>query len=336
MKLGVIGLGYWGPNLLRNLLNIPETDVIGCDNNVNRLNLIKGKFPNAKYTKDYRDLLNKDNVDGVLISTPLKSHYKLAKIFLENGIDVFVEKPMTASVKEAEELISLSEGKGRILMVGHTFVFNPAVIKIKDIIDSGEIGEIYYITSTRVNLGIHRRDANVIWDLAPHDFSVIFSWIDSKPKYVSAVGKDAVLNGIPDVAFIHTIFEDGVIADIQVSWLAPSKIRRTIIVGSKKMIVYNDIDPREKVKVYDSGVDLKEPYDYGEFLLTYRVGDIRSPKIDNREPLKIEVEHFLECIKTRSKPASDGYAGLKVVKTLEMADKSLVENGKVLFFKKSI
>jgi len=325
MKIGVIGLGYWGPNLLRNLLHMPDVEVIGCDEDRKRIDIIKRNFPNAEYTTSC-DFIDDPDVRAIVIATPVKSHYELAKLALEKDKDVFVEKPLTVSYSEAEDIVNLAEENNKILMVGHTFMFNPAVLKIKEIIESGEVGEIYYITSTRVNLGIHRKDANVIWDLAPHDFSIIFLWMDTEPKYVSAVGKDAVLDGLADVAFIHTIFDNGVIADIQVGWLAPSKIRRTIVVGSKKMIVYDETNPQEKVKIYDSGVQLKEPYDYGEFLLTYRTGDIHAPKIEGTEPLKLEMEHFVECIKKRKNPISDGKFALRIVKTLQMANESLKKN----------
>ena len=325
MKIGVIGLGYWGPNLLRNLLHIPDVEVIGCDQDRNRVDIVRKKFPNAHYTTSC-DFIDDPDVKALVIATPVKAHYSLTKLALEKNKDVFVEKPITTSYDRAKELVNLAEENDRILMVGHTFMFNPAVLKVKEIIDSGMIGDIYYITSTRVNLGIHRKDANVIWDLAPHDFSIIFTWMDAEPKYVSAIGKDAVLDGLPDVAFLHTIFDNGVIADIQVGWLAPSKIRRTIVVGSKKMIVYDETNPQEKVKIYDSGVKMKEPYDYGEFLLTYRTGDIHAPKIEGTEPLKLEMEHFVDCIKARKRPISDGLVALKIVKALEMANASLKKN----------
>lgn len=327
MKIATIGLGYWGPNLLRNLFHFPEIKIIGCDSDEKRIATMKKIFPNAEYIKDYQELLKDKDLTGVVISTPVRTHYKIAKEFLLEGKDVFIEKPITKSVKEAEELINIAENNKCILMVGHTFVFNPAVLKIKEIIDKKEIGEIYYITSTRVNLGIHRKDASVIWDLAPHDLSMIFTWMDAEPVHINAIGKVSVPisknEDIPDVAFLQIIFDNGVIVDIQVGWLSPSKIRKTIIVGSNKMLEYDDTNPQEKVKIFDSGVDIQETYDYGEYLLQYRTGDIYSPKIQGTEPLKLEMEHFIDCIKTRKKPLSDGIFGLRILKVLEKAEENI-------------
>ncbi len=232
---------------------------------------------------------------------------------------------MTESSVKAQELIDLAAEKECILMVGHIFEYNDAVIKINDIIKNDEVGELQYITSTRVNLGIHRKDVNVLWDLAPHDLSIIFKWVDSEPVSVSTMAKASVVNGLPDVAFVQLAFDCGMIANIQVGWLAPSKVRETIIVGSKKMIVYNETNPQEKVKIYDSGVDFEDPHDYGEFLLSYRSGDIHSPTLSNREPLRMEMEHFLECVRERKKPLTDGYNALRVIKAIEMAERSFKE-----------
>ena len=325
MKIGVIGLGYWGPNLLRNLLAIKDIEIIGCEKDKKRLEAIKTMFPNVTYITDYKKLLDDKEIKAVVISTPVGSHYSIAKEFLENGKDTFVEKPMTKSSKEAEELIKLAKDNNAVLMVGHTFEYNDAVLKIEDIVRNGEIGEVQYITSTRVNLGIHRKDANVLWDLAPHDFSMIFRWVDSNPVSVSAMAKESVFKGLPDVAFIQSTFDSGMIVDIQVGWLAPSKIRETIIVGKNKMIVYDETNPQEKIKIYDSGVKVEDPHDYGEFLLTYRSGAIHSPKLSNREPLRMEMNHFVECIRERKKPHTDGYNALRVIKAIEMAEESLKE-----------
>jgi predicted dehydrogenase len=322
MKVGVIGLGYWGPNLMRSILSVGEAEVVGCEKDEVRLAEVRKMFPNAKYVDDYKKLLNDDKVKAVLISTPVATHYTIAKEFLEKGKDVFVEKPLTESSSKAKELIGLAAEKECILMVGHIFEYNDAVRKINTIIKNGEVGELQYITSTRVNLGIHRKDVNVLWDLAPHDLSIIFKWVDSEPVSVSTMAKASVVDGLPDVAFVQLAFSCGMIADIQVGWLAPSKVRETIIVGSKKMIVYNETNPREKVKIYNSGVDFEDPHDYGEFLLSYRSGDIYSPTLSNREPLRIEMEHFLECVRKRKKPLTDGYNALRVIEAIEMAEKS--------------
>jgi len=325
MKIGVIGLGYWGPNLMRSVLSLGGVEVVGCEKKKKRLEEVEKMFTNAIYVDNYEELLADDEIKAVLISTPVCTHYSIAKDFINSGKDVFVEKPMTESSVKAQELIDLAAEKKCVLMVGHIFEYNDAVIKINDIIKNDEVGELQYITSTRVNLGIHRKDVNVLWDLAPHDLSIIFKWVDSEPVSVSTMAKASVVNGLPDVAFVQLAFDCGMIADIQVGWLAPSKVRETIIVGSKKMIVYNETNPQEKVKIYDSGVDFEDPHDYGEFLLSYRSGDIHSPTLSNREPLRMEMEHFLECVRERKKPLTDGYNALRVIKAIEMAERSFKE-----------
>jgi predicted dehydrogenase len=332
VKVAVVGLGYWGPNLLRNLGTIEDVEVVaGCDKSPRRLEKAMRRFPFVSdYTTDFNTLIQRKDLDAVVIATPVESHFELAKKALLAGKDVFIEKPVTKSSEEAEELIEIAESQGLILMVGHTFEYNPAVIKIKEIIDSGDLGIIYYISSTRINLGIHRKDANVLWDLASHDFSIIIYWLEEDPLYVFSVGKDFILNGIPDVAFIQVIFPSGVLSNIHVSWLAPSKVRNMTVVGSEKMIIYDDTSLTEKVRIFDSGVDFSEPTTFGEFQLSYRMGDIISPRIDNTEPLRIEMEHFIECVRERKRPKTDGYKGLRVVKAIEMAERSLVENGFLL------
>jgi len=336
-RVAVIGLGYWGPNLMRNLTLIPDVQVIaGCDLSIRRLERMMRRFPNVReFTTDCDILLRRPDIDAVVIATPVETHYKLAKKALLHDKDVFIEKPMAASSEEAEELIKICEERGRILMVGHTFLYNPAVRKVKEIIDKGDLGQIYYITSTRINLGIHRKDANVIWDLAAHDFSIIIYWLGEDPIYVYTVGKDFILNGVPDVAFLHVVFPSGVIADLQVSWLAPSKVRNITVVGSDRMIIYDDTSSYEKVRIFDSGVDYSEPETFGEFQLSYRTGDILSPKIDSIEPLRLEMQHFIECIRERTKPLTDGYNGLRVVRALELAERSMKDTGLRLISEKS-
>jgi len=336
-RVAVIGLGYWGPNLMRNLTLIPDVQVIaGCDLSIRRLERMMRRFPNVReFTTDCDILLRRPDIDAVVIATPVETHYKLAKKALLHDKDVFIEKPMAASSEEAEELIKICEERGRVLMVGHTFLYNPAVRKVKEIIDKGDLGQIYYITSTRINLGIHRKDANVIWDLAAHDFSIIIYWLGEDPIYVYTVGKDFILNGVPDVAFLHVVFPSGVIADLQVSWLAPSKVRNITVVGSDKMIIYDDTSSYEKVRIFDSGVDYSEPETFGEFQLSYRTGDILSPKIDSIEPLRLEMQHFIECIRERTKPLTDGYNGLRVVRALELAERSMKDTGLRLISEKS-
>lgn len=332
VRVAVVGLGYWGPNLLRNLGLVQDVEVLaGCDKSPRRLEKAMRRFPFvSEFTTEFDPLLERKDIDAIVIATPVESHFELTKRALLSGKDVFVEKPFTQSSDEAEELIDIADSQGLILMVGHTFEYNPAVMKVKEIIDRGDIGSIYYISSTRINLGIHRRDANVLWDLASHDFSIIIYWLEEDPLYVFTVGKDFILSGVPDVAFVQVIFPSGVLGNIQVSWLAPSKVRNMTVVGSEKMVIYDDTSLTEKVRIFDSGVDFSEPTTFGEFQLSYRMGDIISPRIENTEPLRIEMEHFIECVRERKRPKTDGYKGLRVVKALQMAERSLVENGFLL------
>lgn len=328
IKVGLVGAGYWGKNLIRNFMDSKECilDFV-CDINEDRLKRAKERYPDLKTTSDYLSIINDKSIDGVAIATNVNSHYDLAKIALNNGKHVFVEKPMANTVKEAEELVGLAQKNKVTLMVGHTFLYSPSVLKIKEILKKGEIGKVYYVSSSRVNLGIHQSDVSVIFDLAPHDFSILFYWLDELPIKVSSTGYDYIQKGIPDVAFINLIFESGIIAHIEVSWLAPSKLRRTTIVGEKKMILYDDTESMEKVKIFDQGVDYLDPEGFGEFHLSYRVGDIVAPRIEPTEPLSTEVSHFCNCIKTGEKPRSDGVNGLQVVRVLEAAEKSLRNSG---------
>jgi len=337
INLAIVGLGYWGPNLVRVLYQNQLCRNIYCfDIDGSKLKRIKSRYPTLVVANSYQELINDEAIDGVLIATPISTHYKLAREALLRGKHVFIEKPMSSSSSQAEELFRLAQEKNRVLMVGHTFLFSPPVIKIKEIIDSKELGEVYYISSSRVNLGIHQRDVSVIWDLAPHDFSIIYYWLKESPIRVSAFGRAYVQRGIPDVAFINMEFESGCIAHFQVSWLAPSKLRRTMLIGSKKMLVYDDTEILEKVKVFDKGVNYKDPESFGEYHLSYRSGDIVSPKLDTYEPLQRELSHFVSCLQSGETPDSDGRTGIEVVKMLEMAEKSLVNNGKLMENKNEI
>ena len=331
MNVAVVGLGYWGPNLLRNLYELHRCDrLIACDLDQSKLDRVKSRYPVVEITQDFKQILDDKDIDSVVIATPVSYHYPLAKQVLESGKHVFVEKPFTAARAEAVDLINLGKQNGKIVMVGHTFEFSPPVLKIKEILDKGDLGDIYYISASRVNLGLHQKDVSVIWDLAPHDFSCIFFWLNEQPTTVSAMGGAYVQSGIPDVAFVNLEFSSGCIANVQLSWLAPSKLRRTTIVGSEKMLVYDDTENIEKVKIYDKGVDYKDPETFGEYHLSYRSGDVLSPRLDSFEPLRREMTHFLDCSENNITPQTDGNNGLRVVKTLEAAELSLKNSGIVI------
>jgi predicted dehydrogenase len=326
-KVGVIGCGYWGPNLIRNLVeNRRCKSVIACDLDRIRLERIAQRYPVAATTADFQDILDDESIEAVVIATPLSTHFPLAERALLAGKHIFVEKQFARTAVQAQKLIAIAQERNLVVTVGHTFEFSPPVVKIQEMIESGELGDVYYISSSRVNLGIHQKDVSVIWDLAPHDLSMIFSWLHEFPVKVSAMGRDYVQPGLPDVAFIDLMFGSGVLAHVQVSWLAPSKLRNTTIVGSKKMVVYDDNAHLEKVKLFDKGVHFKDPETFGEYQLSYRAGDIVSPKIDTYEPLGAEMDDFLRAVQEDHQPRVDGYSGLRVVRVLEAAQHSL-ENG---------
>lgn len=323
VNVALVGYGYWGPNLLRNYWSLPGASVKWlCDLDEARLADAASRYPGLATTTSFAEVLADKAVDAVVIATPISTHYALARDALHAGKHVFVEKPMTASAEEADELVDVAESAGKVLMVGHTFVYSPPVQKVKEIIDSGQLGEIYFVTSSRVNLGLHQRDVSVIWDLAPHDLSMLEYWLGETPTSVTATGRGCV-GAIPDVAFMTLGYDSGIVAQLEVSWLSPVKLRRTIIVGSKKMLMYDDTENVEKVKIFDHGVDFKDPEDFGEFQLSYRTGDIVSPKVAGAEPLGIEAAHFLECVRTGATPRTDGEAGRAVVRTLQAAERAL-------------
>jgi predicted dehydrogenase len=330
MKLAVIGCGYWGPNLVRNFVQSNKVkELICCDLDQKRLDRMKGLYPSVKVLSDYKELLEMADLDAVAIATPVKTHHPIAKDFLSHGKHVFIEKPLTHSYETALELTKLAEEKQKVLMAGHTFEYTAAVNKVKEIIASGELGKILYISCTRVNLGLFQPDINVVWDLAPHDISIILYLMGEIPVSVNSQGKAHFNHEIEDVATTTLNFKNGLIAFIHNSWLDPNKIRRTTIVGSRKMLVYDDIEPQEKIKIYDKGVEVPPYYDtFADFQYSYRYGDIHSPRIDDYEPLKKVCDHFIECINKGRAPQSDGYSGLRVVSILEAANKSLKLNGK--------
>ena len=330
LKVGVIGCGYWGPNLIRNFNQLTRCDVVRvADLDEARLAYIKGLYPFVETTTDYGKIISDPEIDLVAVATPVYTHYKFASEALSAQKHVFVEKPITASVRESEQLIALSEKNKRKLMVGHTFIYTPAVRKMKEIIDSGELGEIYYISSQRLNLGLFQQDINVLWDLAPHDISIILYLLGLMPGRVSAVGTSHINSAIEDVAILTMNFTNGLVAFIQTSWLDPDKIRRMTVVGSKKMMVFDDVQPTEKIRIYDKAVEVPKHYDtFAEFHYSYKYGDIVIPKIDGGEPLRTELAHFIDCIEKDETPLSCGTDGLHVVQVLEAADKSLRNNNK--------
>jgi predicted dehydrogenase len=326
--VALVGHGYWGPNVLRNYMELPEATVKWvCDQRPEALQKAQTRYPSVAVTADLAEVLADAAVDAVLIATPVSTHFPIAKAVLEAGKHVFVEKPMTADTAQACELVELAARTGLTLMVGHTFVFSPPVRKVKELIDAGELGDIYFITTQRVNLGLHQKDVSVIWDLAPHDLSILYHWLGEAPTSVNVTGRGCIVPSIPDVAFINLRFPSGIVAEIQASWLSPVKLRRTIVVGSRKMLVYDDTENVEKIKIYDHGVDFKDPEDFGEFQLSYRTGDIVAPKIGGTEPLWLEAQHFVHCVRSGEAPTTDGWAGLRVVASLEAAQASLDSGG---------
>lgn len=327
LKVGIIGYGYWGPNLTRNFFELPSSElVVIADIKEERLQRARSLYPDVLMTKDYADFFQ-IGIDAVVISVPPALHYPIAKDCLEHGLHVLVEKPMTLNSQHAMELIDLAEQKGVILMVGHTFEYNSAVVALKKYIESGELGDIYYLDAARLNLGLFQSDSNVLWDLAPHDISILLYLLGQTPVSVSAQGMPCVFDGIFDVAYMNLIFPDRIPAYIHVSWLDPCKVRRVTVVGSKKMIVYNDMENEQKLKIYDKGVDAPTYTNgFGEFQCNYRSGDIIIPNIRMAEPLRQECQHFLDCISNKTKPCSSGTEGLNVVRILEAAEHSM-KNG---------
>jgi predicted dehydrogenase len=328
IKVGVIGCGYWGPNLIRNFVEIPQSEVvIVSDLREERLSHIKASYPQIKVTKDYQELFDQ-GLDAVVIATPPITHYQLARDCLQHDLHVLVEKPMTVTSEHAEDLIQIAKTNGLVLMAGHTFEYNAAVHTLKSLVDSGELGQIYYLDAARLNLGLFQREMNVLWDLAPHDISIMLYIMGIPPISVSAHGMPFVFEGIHDVVYMNLVFPDNILGHIHVSWLDPCKVRRLTIVGSKKMVVYNDTLNLEKIKIYDKGVE-KLPYtdNFGEFNCSYRYGDILIPNVRFVEPLRQECQNFLECIQNHTEPISSGQDGLEVIKVLEAAQLSLSRNG---------
>lgn len=329
IKIGLIGYGYWGPNLARNFNNNPDLELAAiCDFSPDRLKSAGSLFPNVKLLNETESLFNDNTVDAVAIATPVSTHYDLAQKAFNSGKHVWLEKPMTETVEQGEKLIEMAEKKGKVLIVDHTFIYTGAVRKIKELVDKGELGDMIYYDSTRVNLGLFQQDVDVIWDLAPHDISIMDFLMPYKKLTVSATGSNYYGNKVIPKALLTIYMENNIIAHINVSWVSPVKIRQTLIGGSNKMILYDDNHPSEKIKVYDSGVEMfKTKEDLYHMQVQYRVGDMWAPKVENLEALALETEHFVECIKEQKTPITDGKAGLEVVKILEASKKSLAGNG---------
>jgi len=329
LNVAVVGCGYWGPNLIRNFNSLSECKVkLVCDINSDRIAHMKTLYPEVQGTSEFDDLINNSDIDAIAVATPVRLHYEMAKKSLQAGKHTLIEKPMASSVAECKELIELAERRRLTLMVGHTFIYSVPIRKIKEIVDFGELGQIQYINSRRLNLGLFQKDINVAWDLATHDISIILYVLNETPTSVNCQGKAHIKPGIEDVTNMTLSFANGSFASIQSSWLDPDKVRDMTFVGTKKMLVYNDIEPIEKIKIYDKRVTVPPHYDtFGEFQYSYHYGDMYSPYLELVEPLKIECQHFLDCIRTGAKPESSGLEGLRVVQVLEAASESLKNSG---------
>jgi len=331
LKFGVIGYGYWGPNIVRNLRSLEGCKVVGiCDQAPAARKRIQAAYPEVRIYSDCSELIKSPDVDAIAVITPVWTHYDLTKAALENGKHVFVEKPFTSKVAQAEELINLAAQKNLQIMVDHTFLFTGAVRKIQKLLKEGTLGKLYYYDSTRVNLGLFQHDCNVIWDLAPHDLSIMNHLLHKDAEAISATGQ-AHLNSHEDIAFITAYYPDKMIAHVNVNWISPVKVRTTLIGGEKKMLVWNDLEADEKLKIYDKGVDVKSQEGVYNLLVSYRSGDMWAPQVEQVEALRIELEYFVECIKKSERPFNDGCAGLKVVRMLEAASKSLGKRGELVY-----
>jgi predicted dehydrogenase len=327
VKTAVVGLGYWGPNLVRNLAELPEAELAWvCDLRDDRLEAVSRRYPAVRVTRRFEDVLADQTVEAVVIATPVSTHHPLATAALESGKHVFVEKPLAASSEEAFDLARRADENGRVLMPGHTFLYSPPVNMIHGLLDAGELGDIYFVSMSRVNLGIHQSDVSVAWDLGPHDFSILRYWLGESPTHVSALSRSCIFPGTPDVAFINLEFPSGTVAHVELSWLAPTKLRRTTIAGSEKMVVYDDTS-NEPVRIFDSGVTLRDPETFGEYRLTYRTGDIVSPRVDVAEPLYLELADFCAAIRTGVVPRSSREVGIEVVRMVEATEASLERDG---------
>jgi predicted dehydrogenase len=327
VRIALAGYGYWGPNVVRNLVELPEAELVAvCDFRHEAIERAHRRYPGIRTTTEFDSLLDDSSIDAIAIATPVSTHFDLAQRALDAGKHTFVEKPLAASSDEAVQLAALARSAGLVLMPGHTFLYSPPVNMIRELIHSDELGEVYSISTSRVNLGLHQPDASVAWDLGPHDFSILRYWLEETPTHVSALSRGCILPHTADVAFINLEFGSGTIAHVELSWLAPSKLRRTTIIGAKKMVVYDDTST-EPIRIFDSGVMLRDPESYGEFKLSYRTGDIVSPHVAAVEPLFLEMRDFCEAIRTGSTPRSSAELGIEVVRIVEGVDASLAGGG---------
>jgi predicted dehydrogenase len=330
LRVGVIGYGYWGPNIVRNLHALDNCRVAAiCDRSTGALARAGKTYPGVELTTDFNAVLTSPDIDAVAIVTPVWTHFDLAKSALLNGKHVFVEKPFTSTSAQAQELIDLAERKKLTIMVDHTFLYSGAVRKIKQLVDNGTLGSLYYFDSTRVNLGLFQHDVSVVWDLAPHDLSIMDYVIGEKPEAVVATGANH-LNGVADMAFVTVYFPGTTIAHINVNWLSPVKVRTTLIGGTEKMLVWNDLEPDEKIKVYDKGVQIANGQSVYDLLVSYRSGDVWAPKVEQTEALKLELGTFIDCVMNSKTPINDGIAGLRIVRLLESAEQSLNDRGRLV------
>jgi predicted dehydrogenase len=328
VRVAVVGLGYWGPNLVRNLHEIPLAEVACvCDQRVSAFERLRDRYPALSFVQSFEEVVSDPGIEAVVLATPVSTHFQLAREALVAGKHVFVEKPLATSSADAAELLEVAADRGLTLMPGHTFLYSPPVNMIRELITAGEVGEIYSISTSRVNLGLHQSDSSVAWDLGPHDFSILRYWLDETPSHISALSRGCIIPSTPDVAFVNMEFPSKAIAHVELSWLAPSKLRRTTIIGSQKMIVYDDTSI-EPVRIFDSGVMLPDPESFGEYKLSYRTGDIVSPHVDVTEPLYLELEDFCSSIRNGTTPRSSAGLGVEVVRMVEAVDASLADGGR--------
>lgn len=330
IRVGVIGYGYWGPRVVRNFHRRSDLQLkVICDRKAEALNQARQEYPDVAFSCDPNDVLSSAEIDAVAIVTPVWTHFELAKAALQNGKHVWVEKPFTMTSDQAKELIDLAESRNLIIMVDHTFLFTGAVRKMRELIEGQVLGPLYYYDSTRVNLGLFQHDVNVVWDLAPHDLAIMDYLIPDKPEAVVATGQNH-LNGHEDLAYITVYYANKLIAHVNVNWLSPVKVRTTLVGGEKKMLVWNDLEADEKLRVYDKGVQMNGQAGVYELLVSYRSGDMWAPKVDSTEALKAEALYFAECIHTGQRPVNDGQAGYRVVRLLEAATESLRHRGRIV------